>query len=342
MLNDYLKILARGEFLSEEQAAGAMHQMMRGKADPIQIAGLLMAMRARGESIEELTAFVRVMRTYFVPVPCKDPNAIDVCGTGGDGSHTFNISTAVALVCAGAGVTVAKHGNRSISSKSGSADVLEALGVNIDLGTDAIALCLDKVGIGFMFARHHHPAMGHVMSTRKVLNSRTAFNILGPMCNPASVKRQVIGTFDLETAKMIAVIMHKLGAEHILALHSEDGLDEASIAAPTTVIEYRVTDQEPTIFHIKPEDYDLERANLSSIVGGNAKQNASMIRSVLNGDAGPCRDVVILNSALGLWASGRYAGIDDCVEAARTSIDSGAAHTRLQMLCESSNLHDDS
>ncbi|MCY3487786.1 MAG: anthranilate phosphoribosyltransferase [Bacteroidetes bacterium] len=336
-MTEYLQILAQGKSLSAEQAADAMHQIMQGKADPIQIAGLLMGMRARGESIEELTAFVRVMRTYFVPVACEDPHAIDVCGTGGDGTHTFNISTAAALVCAGAGVTVAKHGNRSVSSKSGSADVLEALGVNVNLNADEVASCLKEVGIGFIFARHYHPAMRHVMPVRTTLRSRTAFNILGPLCNPANVKRQVIGAFDLETAQVIAAIMHELGAEHIITLHSEDGLDEVSISAPTVLIEYRRTDQGPRKTRIEPESYGLKKADLSSLTGGDAKENATMIRSVLLGDPGPCRDVVILNSALGLWVSGRYSGMEDCVEAARASIDSGAAHERLQMLCAINN-----
>ncbi len=341
-MTEYLQILARGKSLSAPQAADAMHQIMQGKADPIQIAGLLMGMRSRGESVEELTAFVQVMRTYFVPVACDDPHAIDVCGTGGDGSHTFNISTAAALVCAGAGVRVAKHGNRSVSSRSGSTDVLEALGVNVDMNADKVASCLKKAGIGFIFARHYHPAMRHVMPVRTTLRSRTAFNILGPLCNPAGVKRQVIGAFDLETARMIAAIMHRLGAEHILTLHSEDGLDEASISAPTVLIEYKRTDLKPRETRIEPETYRLRRADSATLAGGDAKENAAILRAVLEGDQGPCRDVVLLNSALGLWVSGRYAGMKNCIEAARTSIDSGAALTRLQMLCKISNGHDGS
>ena len=336
-MTEYLRALSRGESLSADQAADAMHQIMQGKADLIQIAGLLMGLRARGETIEELIAFARVMRTYFVPVTCEDPDAIDVYGTGGVGTGTFNISTAAALVCAGAGVTVAKHGNRSVSSKSGSADVLEALGVNVNLGAEGVAVCLEETGIGFIFARHYHPAMRHVMPVRTALGARTVFNILGPLCNPAGVKRQVIGAFNLETAKVIANIMHGLGAKHVIALHSDDGLDEAYIAAPTTAIDYRANDEAPNIFRIEPETYGLERTNLSSLMGGDAIQNASILRSVLDGKTGPCRDVVVLNSALGLWVSGRYKSIDDCIAASVTSIDSGAAYARLQMLCEVSN-----
>ncbi|MCY3999192.1 MAG: anthranilate phosphoribosyltransferase [Bacteroidetes bacterium] len=330
----YLQILAKCDFLSADQAADAMHIMMQGTADPTEIAGLLMGMRARGESVEELTAFAKVMREYFVPVSFHHPNTIDVCGTGGDGSHTFNISTAAALVCAGAGVPVAKHGNRSVSSKSGSADVLEALGVNVDLSAESVATCIEEAGIGFIFARHYHPAMRHVMPVRAKLRARTAFNILGPLCNPASVQRQVIGAFNLETAHTIASIMHNLGSEHVLTLHSDDGLDEASIAAPTTVVEYRLEDDHPKTYQISPSDYGLSTAELSTLIGGDAHYNASTIRSVLSGDPGPCRDVVVLNSGLGLWVSGLYSSMDESILAAQGSIDSGAAHERLQKLCE--------
>lgn len=332
-MTEYLQTVARAELLSADQAADAMHLIMQGNADPVEIAGLLMGMRARGESIEELTAFARVMRTYFVPVHCEDAHAIDVCGTGGDGKNTFNISTAAALVCAGAGVTVAKHGNRSVSSKSGSADVLEALGADVNLSAEAVAVCLKKIGIGFIFARHHHPAMRHVMPVRNILSTRTAFNILGPLCNPAGVTRQVIGAFDLETAQMIGAIMHNLGAEHVVTLHSEDGLDEVSIAAPTVIIEYRASEPQPRQFRIEPQTYGLQNADLATLTGGDALENASIIRSVLSGDRGPCRDAVILNSALGLWVSGTYSNLEDCIHAAGHSIDSGAAQRRLQMLC---------
>ena len=327
-MTEYLQTLARGEFLSEEQAAGAMHLIMQGKADPIEIAGLLMGMRSRGESIEELAAFVQVMRTYFIPVQCEDPTAIDVCGTGGDGQNTFNISTAAALVCAGAGVHVAKHGNRSVSSQSGSADVLEALGGNVNITADHAALCLKQTGICFIFARHYHPAMRHVMPVRTTLRTRTAFNILGPLCNPAGVKRQVIGAFDLETAQMIASIMQRLGAEHVLALHSDDGLN---------VIEVRESGPSRKEFQICPEDYGLERSPLSSLKGGDAQQNASIIRTVLDGHPGPCRDAVVLNSALGIWVSGHYPDIGACIQAAQDSIDSGAARESLQRLSEASH-----
>ncbi len=336
-MTKYLKILTQGDFLSADQAADVMHQMMQGNAKPVEIAGLLMAMRARGETVEELTSFASVMRKYFIPVACNSPHAIDVCGTGGDGRNTFNISTAAALVCAGAGVPVAKHGNRSVSSKSGSADVLEALGVNVDIDAEAVASCIRNVGIGFIFAPHYHPAMKYVMPVRTALSVRTCFNILGPLCNPAGVNRQVIGAFDLETAKIICAIMNSLGATHILTVHSDDGLDEASIAAPTTVIEHRSSDPSPTTYRIEPTDYGLKSSQLSSISGGDAKMNASIILSILNGDQGPCRDVVILNSALGLFVSGLYSSLDESIEASQKSIDSGAAFECLKHLRSLSN-----
>ncbi|MCY4234315.1 MAG: anthranilate phosphoribosyltransferase [Bacteroidetes bacterium] len=336
-MTEYLRILASGDFLSSTQAAEVMHQIMQGNADPVEIAGVLMAMRARGESIDELSSFVSVMREYLIPVACDRPDAIDVCGTGGDGSNTFNISTAATFVCAGAGVTVAKHGNRSVSSKSGSADVLEALGVNVDLDAKAVASCIAEAGIGFIFARHYHPAMRYVMPVRGTLGVRTCFNILGPLCNPARVSRQVIGAFNLETATIIATIMHNLGAEHILTVYSDDGLDEASIVAPTTVIEYRLTDQSPTTYRINVEDYGMKTAPSSSILGGNAQTNASIIRSILDGDHGPCRDVVILNSALGILVSGLYPNLDQCIEASQKSIDTGKAFERFQHLRTLSN-----
>ncbi len=335
-MNEYLQILARGDTLSRDQASDAMHLIMQGKADPIQISGFLMGMRARGETVEELTGLVQVMRSYFIPVQCEDPDAIDVCGTGGDGKNTFNISTAAAFVCAGAGVTVAKHGNQSVSSRSGSADVLQALGVKVDLRADEVSECLHKIGIGFIFARHYHPAMRHVMPVRTALRARTAFNILGPLCNPASVRRQVIGAFDYETAEMIAAVMQNLDAKHFLTLYSTDGLDEASIAAPTRVIEYREGDQKLRRYRIEPEAYDLKKSDLTQIIGGDPHENASIIRSVLKGEKCPCRDVVLLNSALGLWVSDQYLD-NDCIKIAQESIDSGAALERLEMLCEYSN-----
>ena len=328
----HLRTVSRGDHLSDEAATEAMHTIMRGDADPIHIAGLLMGMRARGESVTELTAFTRVMRSYAVPVASTAANAIDLCGTGGDSSGTFNISTAAAFVCAGAGATVAKHGNRSVSSKCGSADVLEALGVNIDLGSEGVSRCLEACGVAFIFARHYHPAMKHVMPVRRVLASRTCFNILGPLCNPAQVKRQIVGAFSVEAAESMARILINLGAEHIITLSAADGLDEISLDSPTTAFEFAPGYSNVRRHEITPELHGFARAPLSTLRGGTASDNAQIIKSLLSGRQGPMRDVLILNSAYGLWVSGRFRTLKHCLSAAADSIDSGAALERLTRL----------
>ncbi|WP_457653914.1 anthranilate phosphoribosyltransferase [Rhodocaloribacter sp.] len=336
-----LKILADGRTLTQTQAEEAMHAMMRGSASPEETAGLLMGLRARGETLDELTGFTRVMRAYAVPVAVDDPDALDIVGTGGDGSGTFNISTTAAFVCAGAGVTVAKHGNRSVSSKCGSADVLAALGVRAELGKEGVEYCLREAGIAFLFAPFFHPAMRHVMPVRRALGVRTFFNILGPLCNPAGVRRYLVGAFHEDVARMMAGILGRLGAKHAVTVHAEDGLDELSIAAPTTLFEHR----EPapgeaagiTRRSVTPEAHGLPRAPLSALKGGDARENAALIRDVLAGRPGPRRDVVLLNAAYGLHASGRFDDLDACLEAARASIDTGAARAKLDALVEASN-----
>ena len=333
-MKSYLQILARGEHLSIDDAKTAMHCMMRGEADPIQIAGLLMGMRARGESVTELTAFTQVMRSYAVPVTCHDPHTIDLCGTGGDGSGTYNISTAAAFVCAGAGVTVAKHGNRSVSSQCGSADVLEALGVNINLGPDAISRCMQEAGVGFIFAQHYHPAMKHVMPVRRTLATRTCFNILGPLCNPAQIKRQIVGAFSVEAAEMMARILINLGAEHVITLSAADGMDEISLGSPTVAFEFAPGYADLRRNEITPELHGFNRAPAETLKGGLAADNADIITALLAGKRGPQRDILLLNSGYGLWVSGKFSHIDACFEAAAQSIDSGAARERLAHLCD--------
>ncbi len=333
-----LKVIANRRTLTQEQAEEAMHAMMRGDASPEETAGLLMGLRARGETLDELSGFTRVMRAYAVPVAVDDPDAIDIVGTGGDGSGTFNISTTAAFVCAGAGVTVAKHGNRSVSSKCGSADVLAALGVRAELGKEGVEHCLREAGIAFLFAPFFHPAMRHVMPVRRTLGVRTFFNILGPLCNPAGVRRYLVGAFNEDVARMMAGILGRLGAEHAVTVHAEDGLDELSIAAPTTVFEHRAPGAEGISRRsVTPEAHGLPRAPLSALRGGDARENAALIREVLEGRTGPRRDVVLLNAAYGLHASGRFDDLDACFEAARTSIDTGAAREKLEALIEASN-----
>ena len=337
-MQPYLTALAEGRTLTQEEAEAAMHLMMRGEASPEQIAGLLMGLRARGETLDELVGFTRVMRQYAVPVRVDDPHAIDLCGTGGDRSGTFNISTAAAFVCAGAGVTVVKHGNRSVSSQAGSADVLEALGVAIDLGAEGVERCLEEVSIAFAFAPRFHPAMRHVMPVRRALGVRTFFNILGPLCNPAGVRRQLVGAFRPDVAATMAAILARLGAEHVVTVHTEDGLDELSLSAPTATYEYRRGDEAPRAGRVEPEALGLSRVPLEQLRGGDAEANARLLRRVLEGEAGPHRDVVLLNATYALYVSGRFGDdLEACLEAARESIDSGAALARLEQLVEVSN-----
>lgn len=355
MMRQYLNTIADGGHLSLEDAEGAMHVLMRGEAPPEHVSAFLIGLRARGESLNELVGFTRVMRKYAVQVDAGDPDAIDLCGTGGDGSGTFNISTAASLVAAGAGVTVAKHGNRSVSSSCGSADVLEALGVRVELGKQGVEYCFEKAGIAFMFAPNFHPAMKHVMPIRRSIGVRTFFNILGPLCNPAGVRRQLTGAFDIATAQTMSAILQALDAKHVVAVHSDDGMDEISISAETTVFEYNSADQRDGRFEyvgdvelseeeistkgrqVSPEYFGLGRHLRRDIEGGSTSENARIISAILEGDDGPPRQVALLNAAFALHTSGKYSGIETCLDAARESIDSGAAKQVLQRLVEASN-----
>ncbi|QXD15763.1 anthranilate phosphoribosyltransferase [Rhodocaloribacter litoris] len=340
-MKTFLRTIAEQGTLSREEAEAAMHLMMRGEAAPEEMAGLLLGLRARGETLDELAGFTRVMRAYAVPVVLDDPHAIDVVGTGGDGRGTFNISTAAAFVCAGAGVTVAKHGNRSVSSKCGSADVLAALGVRTELGKEGVERCLREAGIAFLFAPLFHPAVRHVMPVRRALGVRTFFNILGPLCNPAGVRRYLVGAFSEAVARQMAAILAHLGADYALTVHAADGLDELSLSAPTTVFAYdaaRATGPDDiATWTVTPEAHGLARVPLEALAGGDAGENAALIRAVLDGRPGSHRDVVLLNAAYALLASGRFASLEACFEAARESLDSGAARARLDALVEVSN-----
>ena len=338
-MKDHLAAVAEGQTLTRREAEEAMHMMMQGETDPTHVAGFLMGLRTRGETLDELVGFTSVMREYAVPVEIDDPHAIDVCGTGGDGSGTFNISTVAALVCAGAGVTVAKHGNRSVSSKCGSADVLEALGVNVTLRKAGVEHCLREAGMSFIFAPHFHPAMKHVMPVRKALGVRTFFNVLGPLCNPARVRRQLVGAFNSNTAEMITGILGELESDHVIAVHSADGMDEFSLSDESFVFEYRRNGSKSngTRRTVSPEDHRLDRAELSHLKGGDAVENAGLIREILDGKKGPHRSVVVLNAAYALQTSGKFTDLDSCFEAAEESIDSGAARRVLERLVEVSN-----
>jgi len=327
----FLKILSAGGALSQSEAAAAMHLMMRGEAAPEAVAGLLMGLRSRGETLDELTGFTRVMREYALHVDLPDADAIDIVGTGGDATGTFNISTAAAFVCAGAGVTVAKHGNRSVSSQCGSADVLAALGIFTDLGKVGVEYCLQEAGMAFLFAPFFHPAMRHVMPVRRTLGVRTFFNILGPLCNPAGVKRYFVGAFSADVARTMAGILSRLGATRALTVHAEDGLDELSLCAPSTVFEGR-TNAEPVVRTVRSEALGFAPATLADLRGGTATENAAILRAIFDGEKGPKRDVVILNATYGLHVSGRFDAIPEALAAANASIDSGAAKAAVERL----------
>jgi anthranilate phosphoribosyltransferase len=336
-VQEFLDIIADGDPLTRSQAAEAMHQMMSGNAQDEHMAAFLMGLRTREETLDELVGFTKTMREFAIDVACDDPHAIDLCGTGGDGPSTFNISTTASLVAAGAGPTVAKHGNRSVSSKSGSADVLEALGVNIELRKEGVERCLHEAGIAFLFAPFFHPAMKHVMPVRKSLGVRTFFNILGPLCNPAGVTRQIVGAFNTQTAQTMVRILGQLDADHVITLHSKDGLDELSVGASTTLFEYDAADEPPVARsrEVGPEKHDIERAGASHLSGGTAIENANILRDILAGeDHSPRRDVVLLNAAYALHVSDRFSDLDACFEAAEESIDSGAALDTLETLAE--------
>ncbi len=336
-MKPYLKILSEGGTLSQAEAEQAMTLMMEGHVKPEEIAGFLMGLRGRGETLDELTGFTKVMRAHAVPVTCDDADAIDLCGTGGDQSGTFNISTTAALVCAGAGVTVAKHGNRSVSSQSGSADVLEALGVKTALRKAGVEYCLREAGIAFIFAPYFHPALRHVMPVRRALGVRTFFNILGPLCNPAGVQRQLVGAFSQPVALTMAEILLRLGARHIVTAHAADGLDEFTLTGPTTAYTGRQGDTAPMQRTVTPEQHGLSMAPASAFNGGDAEANADITRQILDGQTGPQRDIVLLNAAYALYTSGHYDNVDAALTAARYSIDSGAAHNRLHALAEASH-----
>ena len=333
-----LQTIADGEALTEKQAESAMHTMLRGEAGPEQIAALLVGLRARGETLDELVGFTRVMREYATPVDVGGLDPIDLCGTGGDHSGTFNISTAASFVAAGAGVPVAKHGNKGVSSPTGSADVLTALGVHAALDADGVRRCLDETGIAFLFAPQFHPALRHVGPVRRALGVRTFFNILGPLCNPAGVKRQLVGAFSDETARMMAQVLLRLGSEHVVVVYAHDGLDELSTTSPTTVYQTGSHAFEGGFLEqvVVPERYGLARVSAAALQGGTAEENAEIVRDVLGGKAGPQADVVLLNAAYALLASGEFGPLDDCLEAARESIGSGAALRALDRLVEAS------
>jgi anthranilate phosphoribosyltransferase len=327
----YLHRVAAGSDLSGEEARQAMGLLLEGQAGEAEIAGFLIALKMKGETAAEIAGFARAMRDRMIVVDAG-PAVIDTCGTGGDGFGTFNISTAVALVMAGAGVHVAKHGNRSISSNSGSADVLEALGVRItDVPPEEAGRSIREIGIGFLFAPALHPGMKHAQAVRRALKTRTVFNLLGPLANPARASAQLIGAPSPEAAKLMAEALARLGTTRSFVVHGHDGLDEITTTAATDV--YEVTAQGVVDKHVwKPGDFGVHMAHLDSLKGGDSHCNAQIMLEILHGKPGPCRDIVMVNSAAGLFAAGIVADLRAGVESAARSIDSGAATAKLELL----------
>jgi len=328
MIRDAIGMLIAGCSLSVEEGAAVMETIMTGEATQAQIGAFLTALNLKGETVEEIAGMARVMREKAVRVSVDGP-LVDTCGTGGDGSGTFNISTAAAFVAAGAGLVVAKHGNRGMSSGCGSADVLEALGANIELDAEGVKSCLEEVGIGFMFAPLFHPAMKHAVGPRREIGIRTVFNILGPLTNPAGAQAQVMGVPGREFGPKIAMALKLLGARRALVVHGMDGVDELSISGPSLVWEVESGADEVHSYTVAPEDVGLERSSLDDIKGGTAQENADIVRRVLNGEKGPHRDVVLLNAAAALRAGEKVDSLSAGVELAAQVIDGGKAREKL-------------
>jgi anthranilate phosphoribosyltransferase len=337
-MKSFIAKAAAGERLSREEAERAFDIIMSGEATPSQIGGFLMALRVRGETIDEIAGAVCSMRGRMTPVAAPD-GAIDIVGTGGDSSGTYNISTCSAFVVAGAGVPVAKHGNRALSSKSGAADALAALGVNIDLTPERIGMCIREAGIGFMFAPNHHAAMRHVGPSRVELGTRTVFNLLGPLCNPANVKHYMLGVFAREWVEPLAHVLHSLGAEAAWVVHGRfgerAGLDEVTTTGTTYVAELKGGHVRP--FQIEPVDFNVDAAAPEALLGGAPAENARALRGVLEGELGPFRDVVVMNAGAALMVAGNAQLTADAASLARESIDSGRALAALERLVAVSN-----
>jgi anthranilate phosphoribosyltransferase len=337
MIREAISQLLDGRSLSAGQAEEVMDEVMTGEATPAQIAGFLIALRAKGETVDEITGCARAMRRAAVAVRPQGNCLVDTCGTGGDRSGTFNISTTAAFVVAGAGLKVAKHGNRSVSSQSGSADVLETLGVNLDLTEDQVARSIDEVGIGFLFAPKFHPAMRYAIGPRRELGVRTIFNILGPLTNPAGASAQVLGVYDPGLTETLARVLHELGSRAAYVVHGHGGLDELTTTGPNQVSYFGVGSAGDSITTetLVPAEYGFASAGLGDLQGGLPQENAHLTRDVLSGaDQGPRRDTVLLNAGAALLVGGLARDLGECIELARESIDSGAALEKLQAMID--------
>ncbi|NIR28061.1 MAG: anthranilate phosphoribosyltransferase [Gammaproteobacteria bacterium] len=325
-----IRALTEGRHLSVAEMEQVMRTVMTGEATPSQIGGLLIALRMKGETVDEIAAAAKVMRELATPVNVSSVHLVDTCGTGGDAAGTFNISTASALVVAAAGGRVAKHGNRSVSSRSGSADVLEAAGVRLDLGPEEVATCVREVGVGFMFAPQHHGAMRHAVGPRREMGVRTVFNLLGPLTNPASAPNQIIGVFSARWVEPIAHVLARLGSRHVMVVHAEDGLDEISIGAPTKVAELK--DGTVRAYEITPEDFEMERGDVSELLVTSVQESLDTLRAVFRNEPGPCRDVVALNAGAAIYVAGLADTLHAGITRAGEVLATGAAQERLDAL----------
>lgn len=330
MIREAIAGLAEGRVPSRDQARDVMREIMSGAATPAQISAYITALRIRGETAEVIAGSAEAMREHFTPVPAPEGVVVDTCGTGGDGAKTFNISTAAAFVAAGAGAVVAKHGNRSVSSACGSADVLAALGVNLDVTPSVMANCLREIGIAFLFAPALHPAMKHAIGPRREIGIRTIFNILGPLSNPAGARHGVLGVYHEALVPVLARAAADLGAARLYIVHGSDGLDEITLTGPSTVGEVR--DGHVRVFTILPQSVGFARCDPADLAGGDAAMNAAILREILAGGGGPRRDIVLLNAAAAIAAAGLAEGFKDGVTKAAAAIDSGAARAKLDAL----------
>jgi len=332
VIKEAIETVVNGRSLTFDEAAAVMENIMIGEATPAQFAAFVTALRIKGEAVDEIAGLASVMQAKAAPVQAIPP-LLDTCGTGGDNSCSFNISTTVAFVVAGTGLKVAKHGNRAMSSHCGSADVLEALGVKIELGAEAVAQCLEKVGIGFMFAPIFHPAMKYAAAPRREIGIRTVFNILGPLTNPAKARFQVIGVPSKELGEKIASVLHRLGTEHSLVVHGTDGMDEISISGKSLVWDVNRNRVLPP-YEVTPDDLGFMKASMTQIKGGTARQNAKILRGILNGEVGARRNIVIMNAAAALVAGNQASDLKEGASIAEKMIDSGKALTKLNELIE--------
>ncbi|MCX5702817.1 MAG: anthranilate phosphoribosyltransferase [Candidatus Omnitrophica bacterium] len=332
MIQEVIEILSRHNDLTGKEMELSMEEIMTGKIDTPLIVSFLTALNEKGETLEELTAAVSVMRRHATRIKTKHKLVLDTCGTGGDNKGTFNISTAVAFVVSGSGVAVAKHGNRSVSSRSGSADILEALGININMEKDRIEKCLDEIGIAFLFAPNLHPAMKYAMPARREIGKRTMFNILGPLTNPAQATHQLVGVYDRQLVEILAGVLGNLGSSHALVVHGQDGLDEISTTSKTFISEeYKGKIKN---YEVAPEDFGFKRVKLEDLSGGTASDNANILLDILNGKPGPGSDIVLLNAAFAIYAADKVKSVKKGIELARQSINSKKAKEKIDLLKE--------